>query len=722
MDKIKELYWNHHIRHWVGILVLMALSVLSVNFHYEAGLLLTSIYDAPEHAPFDGTVMPVQVMPDWSELSGDEYYMDYHELDPDKLIGIPEYRDDYLTFPTENLVWGNDDHDVIRNAKITYPVPYTGNYELDDCGEGCGSHPAVDIKAPEGTPVYAIANGVAVDAGWSNGFGNSITIKHRDVPDPNGVNQNTTLYSSYSHLSTYYITENDVVTKGEIIGEIGGTGTATTNHLHFQLDNDNAPWHPYWPFTTAEASAAGYGFWDAVSNGVGMDNVYAYTHNPMDFVYEHMSYVYEETPLVVVEGGGEEEEEVVVEGGGEEEEEVESSVVTIDFDDVEVDAPDMMMIGDKRQIEISLLDSSGDVIEDPGFDGQIEVSVSDDTVAKLNRGYLEAVDFDDGEATLDLYADHEGSTYLSFEIAGHSFYSTYIYMIDDIQPFGQFGIASDGNFTPGIAETIQIQALTLGGEPTPTFNGDGTVEVSVIQGSATLSEDELTKKDFSTGVAEVELTADSDDSVVLKVVYGTKEVESDAIYSQLFTDFDDGDDYYDAVSYLYMKGTVQGYPDGSFKPDVTVSRVEALKFIFSGMDQDVTGGLVVNFNDTSSGQWYSDYLATAYSLGVVQGYNDGSFKPTQGVNRVEFLKMLFTTMDISVDPIVIEDPYGDVNNLSWYAAYVQYAKEKNLFPLAGSNFEPSTPMSRLEIAEVIYRLIAVNQNEGESYSVLLRVQ
>lgn len=123
------------------------------------------------------------------------------------------------------------------------------------------------------------------------------------------------------------------------------------------------------------------------------------------------------------------------------------------------------------------------------------------------------------------------------------------------------------------------------------------------------------------------------------------------------------------------------------------------------MGQGLESGKTVHYNDTENGQWYSDYLATAAYLGIVQGYSDGSFKPTQGVNRVEFLKILFGTVDIEIDPVVSEDPYEDVKNLSWYAPYVQYAKENELFPINGDYFEPSKEMSRVEVAEVIYRLL-----------------
>ncbi|MEK7146258.1 MAG: S-layer homology domain-containing protein, partial [Patescibacteria group bacterium] len=170
---------------------------------------------------------------------------------------------------------------------------------------------------------------------------------------------------------------------------------------------------------------------------------------------------------------------------------------------------------------------------------------------------------------------------------------------------------------------------------------------------------------------------------------------------------------------LYKKGTVQGYPDGTFKPAQTVSRVEALKIIFSGMDQPVRQGLRLSFSDAYNGQWYTDYVATAQSNGVVEGYPDGSFKPAQGVNRVEFLKMLFNSTDLEVDENVSEDPYEDVSGDDWFAPYVQFAKEKNLFPTDGDDFHPGNPMERAEVAEVIYRLILIQQNNADVFSDVL---
>lgn len=732
MHPLKRLLGNSTAREWVGLLALLALSVSTVMTNYNGQFLLSSVTSVYTAAPFDGTVMPIQKTPDWSNLSSGEDKYTYSQLSASKFITIPTYRNDYLTYPSANLKTTNSSDKVILNTKITYPTAYAGNYEMNDCGEGCGSHPAVDIKTLKGTPVYAIANGMVYNAGTSSSWGNYVVIQHQNVPNPNSPSQTTTLYSCYAHMDKLYVSTGQVMTKGQVIGEVGDTGTATTYHLHFQVDTSDAPWHPYWPFTTAEASAAGYGFWDAVSAGVGKDNVYRYTYNPMTFVQNNLdasatvatapstTSTSSVTTSATTSTSTTTSTATATSTTTSTDEVPESSIETVTFENMLIDTPAFAQPSQNPEVELSLLDGNGNVMSNGTFDGTMTVSVSDESVGKLNRSSLTMADFSKGKASLNFYADHAGETTLTVTVAGRSYTSSTLYVVDTIEPFSKFGVAHDGYFVPGKAETLQIQALDLAGNPTPSFNGEGDVELSVEEGTGTLSPSSLTRKDFATGIAEVTFTGDTSDNVVIRVTYGTKIADSKTLEARLFNDIDTSNPYYPSVSYLFEKGTVQGYPDGTFQPDRTVSRVEALKFIFSGMDQGTQSGLSVHFSDTYSSEWYYTYLASAYAKGVVQGYNDGSFKPTQGVNRAEFLKMLFNTVGISVDPVVTSNPYNDVDNLAWYAPYVQYSKEKNLFPLSGSDFNPSQAMSRLEVAEVIYRMITVNENPGQSYSVLLR--
>lgn len=92
------------------------------------------------------------------------------------------------------------------------------------------------------------------------------------------------VFSNYAHLSAQYVVEGEVVDKGEQIGLSGRTGDASGPHLHFQIDKDTAPWHPYWPFSSADARSAGVSFYQAINDGLGQGNGYQNTINPIVFV------------------------------------------------------------------------------------------------------------------------------------------------------------------------------------------------------------------------------------------------------------------------------------------------------------------------------------------------------------------------------------------------------------------------------------------------------
>ncbi|MEK7085781.1 MAG: S-layer homology domain-containing protein [Patescibacteria group bacterium] len=248
----------------------------------------TSILSLPEHAPYNGLTNPVKKIPNWTHLESGKRDLPYSQLAESDLTDLPYYDPGQLQVSTDSLKWGNPVDDSIRNAKITYSVPYLGTYKLDGI-EGAGSHPAIDIKVPEGTPVYAIGNGVVSKvSNQSSGFGEHIVVQHNNFPSFDDPNTKTVLYSSYSHLSATLVNVGDVVTKGQQIALSGETGTATTPHVHFQIDNDQAPWHPFWPFTWKEVADAGLDFFSAVNAGLGKESATATTINPMKYVQKYM--------------------------------------------------------------------------------------------------------------------------------------------------------------------------------------------------------------------------------------------------------------------------------------------------------------------------------------------------------------------------------------------------------------------------------------------------
>jgi murein DD-endopeptidase MepM/ murein hydrolase activator NlpD len=93
-------------------------------------------------------------------------------------------------------------------------------------------HTGRDFGAPCGTPVHAAASGDIISAGWGGGYGNRIVIDH-------GLVKGVGLATTYNHL-TSISRGGGHVSRGQLIGYSGTTGTSTGCHLHFEvLENGN---------------------------------------------------------------------------------------------------------------------------------------------------------------------------------------------------------------------------------------------------------------------------------------------------------------------------------------------------------------------------------------------------------------------------------------------------------------------------------------------------
>lgn len=117
-----------------------------------------------------------------------------------------------------------------------------------------------------GDPVYATAHGVvrfADDAG--SGWGDTIVVVHA-IPGAADVNYEA-IESQYAHLSTMYVSQGDVVQRGQVIGAIGDANGAWVPHLHFEMR-----WDEHQP-------AGGNGY-DCPNTSTGM-------FDPSDFIDAH---------------------------------------------------------------------------------------------------------------------------------------------------------------------------------------------------------------------------------------------------------------------------------------------------------------------------------------------------------------------------------------------------------------------------------------------------
>lgn len=89
------------------------------------------------------------------------------------------------------------------------------------------AHLGVDYRAPVGAPVVAVASGTVIKAGWTNGGGNTIGLRHSGGYE-----------TYYLHLSSLSVRGGAHVEQGQIIGRVGMTGLATGPHLDYRIKRD----------------------------------------------------------------------------------------------------------------------------------------------------------------------------------------------------------------------------------------------------------------------------------------------------------------------------------------------------------------------------------------------------------------------------------------------------------------------------------------------------
>ncbi|MFA6002634.1 MAG: M23 family metallopeptidase [Elusimicrobiota bacterium] len=96
-------------------------------------------------------------------------------------------------------------------------------------------HVGIDIAKPYGTPVYSARSGIVLEAGWREGYGMLVIIRHADG-----------FTTRYGHMSKISVVPGQVVQRGKtMIGRVGSTGNSTGPHLHFEVRNRNgAPVNP----------------------------------------------------------------------------------------------------------------------------------------------------------------------------------------------------------------------------------------------------------------------------------------------------------------------------------------------------------------------------------------------------------------------------------------------------------------------------------------------
>ena len=166
---------------------------------------------------------------------------------------------------------------------------------------------------------------------------------------------------------------------------------------------------------------------------------------------------------------------------------------------------------------------------------------------------------------------------------------------------------------------------------------------------------------------------------------------------------------------VQSEGIVNGYPDGTFKPDNTINRAEFTKiFVEStgpyGLDECINKYVLpdwtyIFFPDVLKTDWFAKYVCKAKRDGYIDGYPDGTFKPAQNINFAEAAKLISKKFAHADDTGTAE---------SCYQQYVEALELKNAIPTSIKSTDQK--ITRGEMAEIMYRLLQnINTKPSASF-------
>lgn len=167
----------------------------------------------------------------------------------------------------------------------------------------------------------------------------------------------------------------------------------------------------------------------------------------------------------------------------------------------------------------------------------------------------------------------------------------------------------------------------------------------------------------------------------------------------VFTDYDSESEFNDAIDYVSEHGIVEGYDDGSFKENQSINRAEFTKIVMNAafLEEDIYGSDC--FDDVTD-EWYAEYVCTAQRYNIVSGYPDGTFKPGDEISFVEAAKILSVGFFFGIDEGT------DI----WYEPFVEDFAFYRMIPTSITTLDKK--ITRGEMVEMIWRIMAVIEDRS----------
>lgn len=171
-----------------------------------------------------------------------------------------------------------------------------------------------------------------------------------------------------------------------------------------------------------------------------------------------------------------------------------------------------------------------------------------------------------------------------------------------------------------------------------------------------------------------------------------------------FSDIPKNHPYYNEISLIREMGIINGYNDGTFRPNELIKRKNLASMIVrSGADLQITRMSTYFYDVKESHPNYSEIMAL-YKAGIIDGDNKGYFNPDGSLTRAQLAKILVNSFKLeerSISPV----KFSDVKSSDWYSKYAMIIGSYGINVGTPGKFEASKPVTRAEFAVMVYRTI-----------------
>ncbi|MGO4890250.1 S-layer homology domain-containing protein [Anaerobacillus sp. MEB173] len=170
-----------------------------------------------------------------------------------------------------------------------------------------------------------------------------------------------------------------------------------------------------------------------------------------------------------------------------------------------------------------------------------------------------------------------------------------------------------------------------------------------------------------------------------------------------FPDVTSGIWYADAVDYLVGKEAIKGFPDGTFKPSEGVTRAQAAQILVDAFGLEVSENPTLGFSDTKNDAWYSAAVEALVEAGIVEGFPNGTFQPNATITRAQLAKMVVELYELEADADVTI-PFTDTVKGAWYEAAVNTLYSLGVVEgTTKTTFAPNATVTRAQAAVFVHR-------------------